>query len=314
MKNSKNTAPKVFVILLNWNSVADTILCLRSLDKLDYTDASILVVDNNSTDNSVPELEMFKKNNPALDLEIIKNNENSGFAGGNNIGIDIALERGADYVLLLNNDTEVSPDFITPLLSEAEKNDKAGIITPSIFFYDERDLLWFGGKTKIEWLRMEKAISNSLFKKKIYGDLISAKVNFLTGACMFIKRKVLEEVGGFDERFFLYFEDADLSLRMQKKGWSLFWTPYSKIWHKVSATTLPSLGSPGMHYYHHRNIMLLAEKHGPLWVKFYMHIWAFLKVSKQLFKILLGRDKEISSAIIKGISDYYKRKFGKAYL
>src|SRR3989344_9241292 len=210
MKNNKGSEPKVFIILLNWNNVKDTILCLRSLGDVNYKRISILVVDNNSSDNSVPELESFEKNNPSFNLEIIKNNENSGFAGGNNIGIDIALERGADYVLLLNNDTEVSPDFITPLLSEAEKNDKAGIITPSIFFYDERDLLWFGGKTKIEWLRMEKAISNSLFKKKIPDNPVSTKVNFFTGACMFIKRKVLEEVGGFDERFFLYFEDADL--------------------------------------------------------------------------------------------------------
>ncbi|MEX2145346.1 MAG: glycosyltransferase family 2 protein [Candidatus Spechtbacterales bacterium] len=311
MKNNNNPEPSVFVILLNWNSFKDTIVCLRSLGKVKYKRVNILVVDNNSSDNSVFELEKFKADNPGLNLEIVKNNENSGFAGGCNVGIRKSLTCGADYVLLLNNDTEVSPDFISPLLCEAEKNKKAGIISPAIFFYDERELIWFGGKTKISWLAMDKAISSSLFKKRISSETSNENVNFLTGACMLIKKETLREIGEFDERFFLYFEDADLSLRAREAGWLLVWTPYSKIWHKVSATTLPSLGSAGMHYYHNRNIMLLAKKHGPIWVKFYMHVWAFLKIVKQLLKITARQDKEVSCAIIAGIRDYYKNKFGK---
>lgn len=314
MKNNLSAKPKVFLVLLNWNNSKDTILCMRSLLKVYYKKIYPLVIDNHSSDNSISELESFRKNNPAFGLEIIKNFENSGFAGGNNVGIRYALKKGADYILLLNNDTVVDPNFVDELLKESQKDDKAGIITPAIFFYDNKELLWFGGKTKIEWWRMDKAISNSLFNKRISKNSTTENVDFVTGACMLIKRQVFESVDGFDERFFLYFEDADLALRVRKNGWKLVWTPSAKIWHKVSATTIPKIGVSRVLYYNNRNAMLLVRKHGPIWAKLYMHVWAFLKIGKQTIKILVGKDEDISRAIIMGIRDYYNNKFGKISL
>ena len=129
---------------------------------------------------------------------------------------------------------------------------------------------------------------------------------------MLIKSEILKKIKGFYPPYFLYFEDADLSFSIQKNGYDLVWVPTSNIWHKVSATTLPQLGSTSLHYYNHRNILLLAKRHGPFWVRyFYMHIWALYKYFKQLIKILIGHNKKVSYAIKQAIEDYYKNKFYK---
>lgn len=306
--------PFVFIVVLNWNNASDTIDCLASLASIEYSNFSVAVVDNASVDDSLERIREYAKDNSAYSLDIIENSENSGFAGGNNKGIDHALQNGAEYVLVLNNDTKVEPSFLSRLVDEAEKSKSAGIVTPAIYFSDKPDKLWFGGSSKISWLRMEHLIENELAEKELPSTAKLVETDFLTGACMLIKREALKDIKGFDERYFLYFEDADISFRVKKKGWKLLWTPNAKIWHKVSATTLPQAGAPLMNYYNMRNIMLLARTHAPFLVRgFYMHLWAYYKFTKQLTKFAFSNkyDLELAKMIMQGIRDYYKGNFGK---
>ncbi|MDP3794378.1 MAG: glycosyltransferase family 2 protein [bacterium] len=115
----------------------------------------------------------------------------------------------------------------------------------------------------------------------------------------------------FDERFFLYFEDIDFNMRLRTEGWGTMVVPAAKLWHKVSATSLPALAAPGLLYYHHRNGLLLAALRGPRFMGIYRHLWAAAKIVKQLFKLALGRDMLQSRAILAGIGDFYRGRFGQ---
>ncbi|MEX0870124.1 MAG: glycosyltransferase family 2 protein [Candidatus Spechtbacterales bacterium] len=310
MEKAKNNYPEVGIVVLNWNNEKDTIECLESLKRVSYSNFYVVLVDNNSSDGSRESLERYSKELGAFKCIFIRNSENKGFAGGNNTGIDYVVKNGSDYVLVLNNDTYVDPLFIDGLVREAEKNKKAAIVGSAIYFYNKPRILWFGGDSNISWHKMDKAISNSLLEKELPESIDSASVKFITGACMLLRSEALKELKGFDERFFLYFEDADLSFRAIERGWDLRWTPFSKILHKVSATTLPQAGSARMNYYNTRNILLLAKEHGPWWMMFYRHMWAFYTLAKQCVKIIIGRNREVSRHIAKGVLDYYRKNFG----
>jgi GT2 family glycosyltransferase len=285
---------------------------MKSLNKLEYPNFEIVIVDNGSSDSSVQVLENFKKQINQYKITILFNEQNLGFGGGNNTGIEYAMGRDADYVLILNNDTTAAPDFLNKLVQEAEKDAKTGLAISSVFFTEPQNLLWFGGKTKFKWYKMTEGAAVPLFKKEMPQNAKPVKIDFATGACMLVKREALEKVRGFFPPYFLYFEDADLSFEIKKAKYDLLWVPDSRIWHKVSATILTKVGSPKMNYYNNRNILLLGYRHGPFWVKyFYMHIWAAYRYLKQLFKIAIGYNTEMSRAIKRGIEDYYKGKFGK---
>lgn len=302
------TKTKIAIVVLNYNNIKDTLECLDSLKNINYDNFEVVLVDNNSQDESKTVLKNFSREK----LHIIFLENNLGFSGGNNEGIKYALDRYAEYVLVLNNDTKVDSNILIEFLSEFKKYPDAGVLTSAIYFYDEPDILWFGGKTKIEWRKMDRAISSEYFSKTLPQDINSKEVNFITGCCMFIKREVFERVGMFDDRFFLYFEDADFSMRTKKAGYKLIWTPRAKIWHKVSRTTLVEVGTSNIHYYNTRNILLLAKKHGPWWIKIYMYLWAFYKFLKQIIKLAFPFrfNKQISFSIMRGIRDYYLGSFG----
>jgi len=308
---------KVFIIIVNWNNWPDTLECLESLKNIDYPDYRIIVVDNGSTDGSAEKIKEYIKDivpcfrQPA---DFIPVRCNRGFAAGNNPGIDFALKNKADYVLLLNNDTTVDKDFLKRLAEAGEDNKKAGILGSSIYFYSQPDKIWFlGGKfnwLKTRWTKGRGHLGldfpvNELFKEK------NQKVNFITGCCMLIKREAVEKIGNLDERFFLYYEDVDYCLRARKAGFDCLVVPSAKIWHKISSS-VSGLGSPKILRYHYRNVMLLTEKNAPVLIRWLRHLWAGLIASKQIFKILFFPSKrEASQAIVKGIGNYYKRRFGK---
>ncbi|MEX0877469.1 MAG: glycosyltransferase family 2 protein [Candidatus Spechtbacterales bacterium] len=311
MNNDTIHDPDVHIILLNWNNSEETLTCLRSLTKVSYNNFQVVVVDNGSTDNSIEKLESFRSSNPVYPIIILKNEENKGFAGGNNTGFEYSLKEGVEYVLILNNDTTTDAMFLSELVETAEKNKDVGVVGAAVYFTEPRNLLWFGGDTKIEWRKMADSMSCELFRKELPEFMPPLEVSFITGACMLFKREVLEKVKGFDERFFLYFEDADLSFRISKAGYKLMWNPKARIWHKVSATTLTQVGSPKLHYYHTRNVLLLGDKHAPSWMKIYKPLWSIFQLSKQSLKVALGIHRDVSMGIIRGILDYYRKRFGQ---
>lgn len=222
--------PLIYVIVLTWNGKADTLECLRSLQNLAYPNARILVVDNASDDGTA---EAVRSSFPYV--ELICNDSNLRFAGGNNAGIEYSLRRGADYVLLLNNDTVVDLDFLTPLVQKAEEDKQIGIVGPKIYYHGESKRIWFAGG-RIEWWK--GWVSHIGIRETDTHEYDTVReVDYITGCCMLVKREVIKAVGTLDEKFYLYGEDVDWCIRARRAGYKTVCIPSSHIWHKVSASS-----------------------------------------------------------------------------
>lgn len=210
--------PKVFIVILNYNGSDILKKCLTSVFKIDYPNFEIVFVDNNSSDGS---LEMAKTNfSKAI---FIKNEENLGFAAGNNVGIKFALERDADFILLLNNDVEVEKNFLTQLIASVAENDKIGLASPVIFDGQTKEI-WFSGG-RLDWWRLK-----TVHEKKIQTENVF-RSDFITGCAMLIRAEVFRKIGLLDEDFFLYWEDADFSLKSRKAGFQNVVVSSSWVYH-----------------------------------------------------------------------------------
>jgi GT2 family glycosyltransferase len=294
---------KVHIILLNWNNEEDTLECIESLEKINYDNYKIIIVDNGSKIESVLKIE---KKYP--EMKIIKNKENLGFAGGNNIGIKYAIENGADYVLLLNNDTTVEKDFLEKLVEAGELNKKSGLLGLKINYYSEQNRIWFAGG-KVNWIKNKGThigldeFDNSQFKK-------TKEVDYLTGCCLLIKREVVEKIGVLEEDYFLYYEDTDFCLRAKNAGYKIIYIPKAKIYHKVSRSTKP--GSSSYIYYHTRNGLVMAKRTGTILNKIILYLFCVFLFLKQIIKIIfIPKKRTWAFAVLKGEKDFLG-KMGKA--
>ena len=231
LKYTNDFQPKVAVIILNYCNYQDTLSCIKSLLKIDYSNYKVFVVDNNSPNESLKYLNTIIENN----VEIIESGMNGGFAYGNNIGIKMALEDNSDYVLLLNNDTLVDKNFLEPLLCAAEKEKNVGIVSPRIMFYPDADKIWYAGG-KVDWNNL-RAIHYGLKEKLSDGYLKEAMVNFASGCCMLIPREVIDTVGFLPEEYFMYYEDMDYCVKVMDKGYKIKYVPESVIYHRVSSSS-----------------------------------------------------------------------------
>lgn len=258
-------SPKVFIIVLNYNGKENIKKCLSSLFKVEYPNFEVVLVDNDSKDGS---LEIAKSD--FSKAYFIKNSCNLGFSAGNNVGIKFALERMANYVLLINNDTEVEKDFLTRLVFFGEKNEKAGIISP-VIFDGERKKIWFSGG-KIEWLRMKTLHETDAKTEEAY------ETEYLSGCAMLVKAAVFKKIGLFDEDFFLYYEDADLTLRAKAAGFKNFIVSSSWIYHfekseeaKMKMNKIYWLVVSGLIFF---------KKNTPFWLMSWIKIYVFLRKIK----------------------------------
>jgi len=221
--------PLVYIIVLNWNRREDTLECLRSLSAVKYENFKILLVDNASSDGTV---EAVAREFPAA--SIVSNSTNLRFAGGNNVGIRIAMERGADFVLLLNNDTTVDPDFLTELVAGAS-SDSTGMTGPKMYFYDDPKRLWYAGG-KIEFWK--GWISHIGVREVDAGQYDTpAETQYISGCCVLVKKEVVERIGMLDEAYYIYGEDADWCVRATRAGYVLRYVPAARIWHKLSVSS-----------------------------------------------------------------------------
>jgi GT2 family glycosyltransferase len=215
------------VVLLNWNLPDDTIQCVDSIRVNLPPDVEIIIVDNGSTDDSATLLgERF-----GSQVKLIENLQNLGFAGGVNVGIRYALEKGAQSVLLLNNDTTVHPDMISHLVSAAAEHPRAGVVGPVIYYYNRPQRIWRFGDREYRWLPVPVQLPNHLVSK---AKPAAFQVDYVTACAMLIRREVLERVGLFDTRYFMYFEDADFCRRVRQAGYEIWCIPEARMWHKVS--------------------------------------------------------------------------------
>jgi hypothetical protein len=244
----------VWIVVLNWNGQADTLACLESLQQLHYAERRVVVVDNGSTDGSVDAL---RSAGPRLAIEIIEAGKNLGYAGGNNLGIRYALDRGADFVLILNNDTTVDAMLLDELVGAAERHPDAGCFGPWIFYMDEPDRLWF---TRSEWDSAVSAFTapgKGRLAPELPDDIMNTE--YVCGAALFFRAGIARDIGLLDERFFLVYEDSDWCFRARRAGFGCLMVPAARVWHKIGPS-FSSEASPLRAYFSTRNKLLWAEK------------------------------------------------------
>lgn len=245
------TTPRVAIVLLNCNRTEDTLDCIRSLkDTGDPVD--IILVDNGSMPDPGP---LFLERHP--DLVYLRNAENLGTPIGNNVGIQYALDHGAEYVMMLNNDTTVSASYLRPLLAAMEADPHVGVAGGKIYYASEPTRVWFAGGRynrltgKVEHLGLRK------FDHEL-GSVHTGN-DFISGCFALFRGSVLREVGLLDERFFAYMEDVDLNVRIVNAGYRLAYVPEATIYHRISSTI--KVDSQFFLYFNMRNRLIMLKKH-----------------------------------------------------
>lgn len=246
----QTSQPRIATIVLNWNRKDDTLRCLASLQRSDYPLNDIYVVDNASTDDSV---EAIRETFPNLRLVI--NEKNLGFAEGNNIVIQRALEASYDAVLLLNNDTVVATDAIGQLVGSLIADPTAGVASPAMYFLDRPDLIWSAGGS-IDW---RSGGIESTYYNRASDDLPESAfaVDHVSGCCMLVRADAIRQAGLLDPRFFMYYEETEWCVRIGRAGYRIVVDPRARIWHDISPDQ--QLGSPAIAYYMTRNQLLFLQ-------------------------------------------------------
>ncbi len=293
----------IYIILLNWNNASDTLECLKSLENISYPKIKILLIDNGSSDDSPKKIqEWIDACHLKERIEFIRLKDNLGFAGGNNVGIKYALENNADYVLLLNNDTIVTEDFLSKLIDTASKYPQTGVVGCKIHCWPAKDKIWFNGGFINRWIGFCGHQRDNFIGER--------EVDFITGCCMLIPSRVLKQTGGFDERFFLISEDADLCWRIRNQGRKLIVNSEAVIYHKISQT-LGGKYAPKTQYYWHRNRMLLFSKFlSPVEKLFFYQTQFLLFIPLGLILEFLSGHFRSIPWILRGYYDFLRKRFG----
>lgn len=249
-------APRVAVVILNWNQAQLTLDCLTSVEDLDYPNYSVLVVDNGSADDSVAHIRVTYPG-----VEVLALGENLGYAEGNNRGLAHALARGADYVLILNNDTLVAPAMLSQLVTFAESHPRLGIAGPTMFCAEPANTLFAAG-SGIDWQRGVTE-NRGMFRPAAAYPLPAAPemVDFITGCAVLVRRHLIEAVGGLDSGYYLNYEDVEWCVRARRQGFEIWYVPEAVMWHRISATF--GLGSPANTYYMTRNALRFFWTNSP---------------------------------------------------
>jgi GT2 family glycosyltransferase len=249
--------PRVCIIVLTWKNYDLTRDCLCSLRKIDYTNIEIVLVDNGSADGSAERLA-----SEFTEVRLITNEKNLGFSAGNNVAIREAMTRNPDYFLLLNNDTQVAPDFLSKLLAVAESDEKIGVVNPKILYFEPDDRIWYAGGFYKPWWSTGKVRGQNRRDMGKYNE--TREISFVTGCALLIKVRVVRQIGLLDEVFFLGFEDLDWTMRAMQAGFRAYYVGSAVVWHKASYDTKKNLGKSIMDFYRTRNSLLLARKHIPV--------------------------------------------------
>jgi len=251
IQSQNKLKPTVGIVILNWNNYKDTKECLQSILKQSYKNYGVAIVDGKSTDNSTQKIQ---KEFPQF--HYIYSKSDSGYSGGNNIGIKYFLQKKVDYILSMNNDVILAKDCLQKLVGELQKNTMAGIVGPRMYSYSDRSIFQISGgyvnifrsKPTPKWVKESDTSPKTPFQ-----------VVKLPGACMLLRRNVLREVGLMDEGFFLYYADTDWEKRISDKGWLQISVPTAKAFHKVSASV--GQNTVKLLYYDSRDFLYYVRKH-----------------------------------------------------
>jgi GT2 family glycosyltransferase len=322
--------PGVSILLLNWNGWRDTIECLESVFRLDYLDFQVIVCDNDSRDGSLEKIAAWARgellpemaedhlqrshswppvakpitaatlSRAEVDLGarptdarlvLIQTGGNLGYAGGNNVGIRWAIADGSvGYIWLLNNDTVVDPGALTALVRQAEADPVIGMVGSRILYYDEPERVQaHAGGSVVRWT----GLTHHLDGPTPMGD-DQIDPDYIMGASLLARTAVAEQVGGLDERYFLYSEEVDWCLRSRLQGWKLAYAPSSQVWHKGGRSV--NYGSPLHDYHTVRGMLLLVGRFYPKRLPVAIAYSIFRCLAPKLVRLQYGRMKAVLRA------------------
>ena len=231
----------IVMIVLNWNGAADTIACLESLALLEGGLPKIIVCDNASSDDSWVRLQAYIDNQTTLNIQLVQTGSNLGFAGGNNVGLRLALsDPEMQFAWVLNNDTEVAPGALAYLLAYMNAHPDVGICGSTLLYADDPSLIQAVGGQYNPWLGTSKhVLGHQKFSQAICESVNPDTFDYVVGAAMFVRRAALERVGLLNEDYFLYCEEIDWATRMKRQmpQMRLGYAPASLVYHKEGAST-----------------------------------------------------------------------------
>ena len=298
--NHPQTPVKLSIILINHNGKADLRECLLSLEKNGPSSShEIIVVDNNSSDGSQA---LLRESFPQVKL--ISCQENLGFSRANNLGIENS--RG-EYLLFLNPDTLIYPEALEVLLRELQGEPRAGGVGPAMLQGENRYQVSFGQKRNFFSEFIQKFIQNPYYRLLLKSTQKKRETGWLSGACLLLRKKAVLDVRGFDENFFLFFEDIDLCFRLRENGWKLFFVPEARIFHQGGASTRAlKLGS---RFHYRKSQVYFYRKHdsslNQCLLRCYLTshfsfvlLWGYLRnspdleIRKEFFKLLKGTNEK----------------------
>lgn len=298
---------KVGIVLVNWNGMRETIDCLESLVRLELEGLEVLtvVVDNASMDDSIKQI---RKKYPMV--TILEEKKNVGFSGGNNRGIRYVIDKGVDYVWLLNNDTTSDEKALGALVKGCNETN-SGIVGSKIYFSKGREfhnnrykpselgkVIWYAGG-EIDWANMYGR-HRGVDEVDVGQYDERGETEFVSGCSMLVQREVIERIGMLDEKFFVYWEDVDFCLRAKNYGYKICYEPKSVIWHK-NASSSGGSGSKLHEYYQTRNRLLIGMRFARVRTK--------LALLREAMLMLTGEDEVKKQAVI----DFFLGRFGKKY-
>lgn len=299
----------VFIIILNWNNFPDTDNCIKSLIEQNDSRIRIIVVDNYSDDDSATKL---KSKYP--DIKLIVSKQNLGYAGGMNLGIKFSLENNADYIVVSNNDIIYPQNFLEPMLELFTKNSEIGIVSPKVLYMHDKNKIYCSGGEFSYW-----RASGVAFNQGKNADLFDNEIREITmaeGSCFIAKSEVFRKCGLISEKFFMYFEDLEFSDRV-RKFFKIYYTPFSKVYHKGGAGNSWENHSPLYYYYYTRNrYFYFRDKNFivKLYVTFYSLLISMIKCAVILKSLIFNQDvryKKIESlkSLFKGNIHGLKKMF-----
>lgn len=291
---------EMIIVLVTYNGKEYTEKCIQSILASTYKNFRIVLIDNCSADDT-PE---YLKSKFKDEIDVICNSDNLGFAEANNIGVNYGMKYDPRYILLLNNDTEIDPLMLEDLVKKAEENSNA-VIVPKIYYYAERNRIWYAGGV----LNKKKGRTDHIGIAEIdKGQYDEAKtVGFASGCCMLIPVDIYKQIGLFDAKYFMYYEDADFSARVIRNNYKILYEPAAKLWHKVSSTS-GSGTSKFQVYYTSRNRLYFITRNRDIFnIASMIHAWLFV-ICRGAKGFLLRTD---AIAAWYALYDYCHQKLGK---
>ena len=284
---------KIAIVIPNWNRSKDLLELINSIKASDYEAYSIVVIDNDSSDDSVKLIETLHK-----DVTLVKLNSNQGAVGASNIGFEVALDAGADFILRLDSDTVIAPDYINLMIKAMESNGNIGAAVGKIYYNSPRALsqsnkIWSMGALRKSPFFDIVDLGRDKFDDEVENKI--QRIDFAWSAGIIIRDIALKDLGGFDSDFFVYYEEMDFCERLRKQDWEIVVVPEAIMWHKVGSLKQ----SPRVAYLWNKGKVLFYRKHSKGVITLFLILYAInYAIFRSLFpKIGAGNRGPLRAAL-----------------